>query len=312
MKELVPSAKHPLELVEADLTSDKGWSEAVKDCAYVIHTATPINHDCKPEERETMMYKPAVEGTERVLRHCSEAGTIKRMVLTSSIASVSNIKDAPEDYEYSEKDWTDMDYVDKFGYAYSKTAAEKCAWDFVKNAKSSGRHSFELVCINPAFVFGKIAGSHGVTVDIVKKMVDGSIPMNLKTGFPCVDVEDVAEAHVRGVDVPEASGKRFILCAESLWMEDITAALREEFGPMGYSKIPYWNMPYLMAWCLSWFNAALALPVSRWGRLTTYARKESEDILGIKYKSGRQTCIETVHSLIQEGHVPKTEKYKSR
>ena len=45
-----------------------------------------------------------------------------------------------------------------------------------------------------------------------------------------VDVRDVAQAHLKCIEVNEAQGKRFILCHETLWMREIAAILREHFG----------------------------------------------------------------------------------
>ena len=42
LRKLVSNPKHELELCEADLTNEKGWAEAVKDCDYVMHTASPF------------------------------------------------------------------------------------------------------------------------------------------------------------------------------------------------------------------------------------------------------------------------------
>ena len=60
---------------------------AVSDCTYVIHVASPFP-DSQPGEPSSVVI-PAVEGTKRVLDACKRAGTVKRVVLTSSIAAIS-------------------------------------------------------------------------------------------------------------------------------------------------------------------------------------------------------------------------------
>ena len=42
LKRLAVESKHELELVEADLLDENSWLNAVKDCTYVIHTASPV------------------------------------------------------------------------------------------------------------------------------------------------------------------------------------------------------------------------------------------------------------------------------
>jgi len=62
---------------------------AVSDCTYVIHVASPFP-DSQPGEPSSVVV-PAVEGTKRVLDACKRAGTVKRVVLTSSIAAISGM-----------------------------------------------------------------------------------------------------------------------------------------------------------------------------------------------------------------------------
>lgn len=42
LRNLVTEPKYPLELVEANLLDEVCWLEAVKDCAFVLHTASPF------------------------------------------------------------------------------------------------------------------------------------------------------------------------------------------------------------------------------------------------------------------------------
>jgi len=74
-----------LELVEANLASDDGWADAVNDCRYIQHIASPLPHDA-PKEREALVPE-ARAGAQRVLEHGFSAGA-ERIVLTSSIAAM--------------------------------------------------------------------------------------------------------------------------------------------------------------------------------------------------------------------------------
>ena len=59
---------------------------AVKDCEYVIHVASPFPYT-EPANPSDVI-EPAKEGTLSVLRACAEAGTVKRVVVTSSTAAI--------------------------------------------------------------------------------------------------------------------------------------------------------------------------------------------------------------------------------
>lgn len=85
---------------------------------------------------------PAVIGTTGILRSIKKsAPTVKRVVITSSFASIVNPgKGTNPGYEYSEKDWNPITQEEALenpaaGYRASKTFAEKAAWDFVEKEK---------------------------------------------------------------------------------------------------------------------------------------------------------------------------------
>ena len=83
---MVPSSDQ-IELVEAELTAPNGWSDAILDCDYVIHCASPFY--VPPPKNELLMIKPAVDGTLHVLRAVAKYGKIKRVVMTSSVAAIA-------------------------------------------------------------------------------------------------------------------------------------------------------------------------------------------------------------------------------
>lgn len=148
LRKLATNTKHELELVEADLTDENSWLNAVKECTYVIHTASPFPAERPKNENE--LITPAVNGTLFVFRACVQEGAkVKRVVLTSSVASV-----APEVFEegrkYTAEDWPEPTGLSP--YPKSKVLAEKAAWDFCKQRENEGKECFELAVINPGFV----------------------------------------------------------------------------------------------------------------------------------------------------------------
>ena len=148
---LCPDAMYPLELVEADLTKAEDWIDAVKDCTFVMHVATSVP-EYEPSDPQDVI-RPAVEGTLNVLRACKEAGCVKKLVLTSSIAAVVGNDASKAGTPYNENDWSDVEAC-TMAYYRSKTLAEKAAWNFV--AELPQEDKFEIVAINPSFVMGPV------------------------------------------------------------------------------------------------------------------------------------------------------------
>jgi dihydroflavonol-4-reductase len=151
LRALDVSQRSLLELVEADLTNEACWSSVVRECTFVLHTASPVPF--KMPNNEKKLIEPAVNGTLYVLRACVQDGCrVKRVVVTSSISAVNG-----DIYErgrtYTEQDWPDLASIKRMHpYAKSKMLAEKAAWAFVNERKSNGLPCFELATINPGFV----------------------------------------------------------------------------------------------------------------------------------------------------------------
>ncbi|EYU34232.1 hypothetical protein MIMGU_mgv1a0266902mg, partial [Erythranthe guttata] len=81
-------AKERLELFEANLLEQGSFDAVVDGCDGVFHTASPVIVD-NINDPQTELIEPAVKGTMNVLSSCvKKKGSIKRVVLTSSIAAV--------------------------------------------------------------------------------------------------------------------------------------------------------------------------------------------------------------------------------
>jgi dihydroflavonol-4-reductase len=237
--------KQEIECFSCDLigSSIDEWSGAIKGSDFVIHCASPFSTE-KVKDEEISFIKPAREGTVKVLSAAAQAGGVKRVVLTSSVASVAyghTIKQG-EKKIYNESDWTIPANVD--GYIKSKVVAERAAWDLLEN-----ENKFELVTICPSYVQGALLSSKSAaSQDLIKKILDKEYPMLPEAVLNMVDVQDVAVAHVRALRVPQAAGQRYILNAtgpeEMVKMTEIAQFLASEYNPRGFSvptrKAPYW------------------------------------------------------------------------
>jgi len=236
----LPNASTNLTLFAADLVKEGSFDEAVTGCQCVFHTASPILN-LSPAEAATVdgqkeFVDPAVGGTRNVFGSISRVGkgTVKKVVLTSSMASVGfNGGRLPSDYVYTEEDWSIVEVMQerKLWYPLSKTLAEREAWSIHSRANSpeaDPEGKFSLAVINPTFVFGPLLQPEiNASSNLLLNYVNGSkteIP-NSTTGI--VDVRDVALAHVLAFEgLPEAQG-RYILMQGSYPMELVCELLRK-------------------------------------------------------------------------------------
>ena len=228
-----------LSFVELDLMSDIGWSEAMKDCQFVIHMASPFFLKEPADENELL--EPAVKGTLRVIEAAKKAG-IKRLVLTSSTFAIIAGK---ETGKYGPEDWSDTN-ADIGAYAKSKTLAERAAWVAIKDSE------IELTVINPGAVFGpSLQADDGQNMKMMKDMIAGKVPMYPDMAMGMIDVRDVAKLHVAALNVSDAAGKRFIACSEEpIEMATLCGVLKSA----GYKRVPSIKAPTFLLKFISLFD----------------------------------------------------------
>lgn len=224
----LPGAAERLELVAADLLEPDSFGPAVKGCEIVLHTASPYVLTVKDPQKD--LVDPAVQGTEAVLEACRAAGGVKRVVVTSSMAAITDEPD--ETKVLTEEDWNEKSGLERNPYYYSKTLAERAAWRFVEE-KSPG---FDLVVINPFLVIGpSLTPSMNTSNRVFLDLLKGKVPGIVSVAWGLVDVRDVALAHRFAFEREEACG-RYVCANETRSMREVAQLLRE----LGYGdyKIP--------------------------------------------------------------------------
>ena len=97
----MPGAPERLELVAADLLTPGAFDPHMSGCATVMHTASPYKLDVKDPQKD--LVEPALLGTQNVLEAVARSSTVKRVVLTSSMAAITDEPD--ENHVLTEADW---------------------------------------------------------------------------------------------------------------------------------------------------------------------------------------------------------------
>ncbi|GAB4016149.1 SDR family oxidoreductase [Spirosoma koreense] len=288
-----------LTFIEADLTSDANWPEAVAHCDYVLHVASPIGLSIPKDENE--MIRPAVEGTLRVLRAAREAG-VKRVVMTSNFGAVG-YSHTDTTKVITEESWTDPNEPGLSAYNKSKVLAERAAWDFM--AAEGG--NLELSVVNPVGIFGPSLGpdlSSGF--ELLKRVLEGSMKRIPNMTLGIVDVRDVADLHIRAMTSPSANGQRFLAIAGDIMsLPQIARFLNDRLG----DKLRHIATQRLPDWIVR--VAALFSPTARnvvplLGRYRTASNEKARTLLGWKPRSNEEALLATANSLIQFGFL-KTE-----
>ena len=227
-----------IQLFQADLLQSGSFDEAMKGCDAVIHCASPFLIG-KIKNAQRQLIDPALKGTRNVLQSATKESSVTQVIVTSSMAAMyGDTADIPDyiDGEVSEKSWNTTSTPTHKAYSYSKTVAEKEAW------KLSNGASWKLKIINPGLVLGPSLSQRkdSASVEIMSSMINGKYKMGVPDiSVGLVDVRDVAEAHVRALEIEERG--RFLTAGtvgEFITIADIIRELRPGKYPLPKSVLP--------------------------------------------------------------------------
>jgi nucleoside-diphosphate-sugar epimerase len=98
-----------------DMTKAGAYDEAFAGCDAIVHTAAVVEI---LDNRNAMnaIVRPAVTGTKNVLASARKAGSVKRVVVTSSVAAIQLPYGKPDDHVYTEEDWNDWSTIETDPY----------------------------------------------------------------------------------------------------------------------------------------------------------------------------------------------------
>lgn len=184
----------------------------------VYHVASVFG----PTEDPVATARENVDGTLAVVQVLAQKGNC-RLVLTSSMAAVRGTGQEPlNGNHYTYEDWNTLSQLspDNWGscYQWSKAESERQATDLAAEL------GVPMASICPSFVFGPptrssvLEDSQSFAVALVRQWLEGGSEVQSRL---CVDVRDVAAAHVKA---GTAEG-RFLVTAEARISSERTAGL---------------------------------------------------------------------------------------
>ncbi|XP_031273699.1 cinnamoyl-CoA reductase 1-like [Pistacia vera] len=265
-------AKERLQLFKANLLEEGSFDSAVDGCVGVFHTASPVLMTANDPQAE--LIDPAMKGTLNVLRSCVKVQSVKRVVVTSSLASVIyNGKPLNPNVVVDETWFSDPAFCKESNnwYPLSKTLAEEAALRFAKE------NGIDLVTLLPGVVIGPILQSTlNFSVEVIFNIINGS--QIFPSPYRLVDVRDVAFAHIQALEVPTANG-RYLLVGRVTHLAEILKILHENY--------PSFNL-------LEKFKAVKDGP-------SFQVSKERAKSLGINFRPVEVSLQDTVESLKEKG-----------
>ncbi|XP_021742550.1 tetraketide alpha-pyrone reductase 1-like [Chenopodium quinoa] len=271
-------AKERLHLFKANLMEEGSFDSAISGCHGVFHTASPVPFAVNDPQAD--LIDPAIKGTINVLTSCKKFSSIKRVVLTSSMAAVlfTGKPQAPE-VVVDESWFSDPELCKEpimsisMWYRISKTLAEDAAWKFCKE------NGIEMISMNPGMVIGPmLQPTLNGSMALFFSCVNGAKTFP-NAAFGLVHVKDVATAHILAFEVPSASG-RYVLVETVAHFSEVVRILQELYPSLPLPDKCADDKPFAPTYQVS---------------------KEKVKSLGISYTPFEVTLKETVQNLMDKG-----------
>lgn len=294
----LPGAAERLELRRADLGRPRGIRAAVRGCEVVHHTASLHGFELAAPDAD--LAELAVRRTVEVLAACKRTPSVRRVVLASSMAAIT---DGPEDLVLTEASWNRRSSPTHHPYYYSKTEAERAAWRFVADEQPG----FDLIAINPFLVVGpSLSPTLDPSNQIFVDLLSGAFPGILSLAWGFVDVRDVARAHVLAMDTAGAAG-RYLCAHETHTMREVVETLRA-LGCAGHAlprrrlDSPLGDLLVRVGSYLQGRSAGRYLR-SLIGRAPRFDNTRIRRELGLEFRPFADTLRDIVEDLARRGHV---------
>ncbi|KAH6797498.1 Rossmann-fold superfamily protein [Perilla frutescens var. hirtella] len=232
-----------LSLFRADLLEDGSFDEAVRGCDGVFHVSASMEFGVPASQNldncyvKTHITDPAVKGTLNVLKACLKTSTVRRIVFTSSISTLT-AKDSSNRWVplVDESCQTSVDRVLKtkasgWVYALSKLLTEEAAFRF------AGENDIDLISVITTTVGGPfLTPTVPSSIQVLLSPVTGDPNMlpilasvNSRMGsIALVHIEDICNAHVFLMEHVNAEG-RYLCCIQSCVVSELIELLKKEY-----------------------------------------------------------------------------------
>jgi len=240
--ELNDQGSGSVELYSCDLAkaNDGSYDEAFAGCSAVFHVAANIGTD-KSYGKNTPqdVYQGLLDATGGVLESCRKAGTVKRLIYTSSTAAVFGPREKGhyntwryENHVFTEDDWAGGPYetLEERHIITDDNGEEQHTWNIETQAYDKGKldtekmayeygaqHGIDVITVCPCHVLGPLKGKvhHVLWQRRLGLMLGGT------TDFPpegfswnIIDTRDIAETQRLAAtsDVAQ-NGSRYLMVA---------------------------------------------------------------------------------------------------
>jgi nucleoside-diphosphate-sugar epimerase len=282
-----------LQCFEADLLEAGSLDAALEGCDALIHTATAVILAAPDPQKQII--DVAVKGTQNVLDSVARTPSVKRIVMTSSIAAVMSYDQ--QDKTYTEEDWCTSDDIWLDPYGMGKTQSERLLWRFVDEHADR----VQAVAINPSVVIGPPLAKHHIrsSLSFIRDLVGWTYPACAPMRLHLVDVGDVSKGHVRALTSDKAVGQRIIFSDRQKSILEISKVLSRQY------ETPMRELPRLILYIAAYLDKRFSLRLARASANLHYefGSNRPMELLGINLRNTEESILEAAETMVEKGWV---------
>ncbi|RDX76637.1 hypothetical protein CR513_43352 [Mucuna pruriens] len=286
-----------LRFFQADLHEEGSFDEAVKGCVGVFHVAASMELNVSDEKQnneslvKANIIDPAIKGTINLLKSCLKSNSVKRVVYTCSISTITakdnngKWKPIADESCQIQPDSIWNTQASGWVYALSKLLTEEAAFQFAKE------NGIDLVSVITSTVAGPFFTANVPTsVKVLLSPLTGETEyfkilsaVNARMGsIALVHIEDICIAHIFLMEHDKAEG-RYICSSQSCTLSNMATLLSKVYS---CSNI-----------CMNTEKNYNDIP-------SEISSKKLED-LGFSYKHGLEDIIyQTIMCCLDYGYLP--------
>lgn len=289
-----------LEIKKYDLMDPASVQDALEASSYVIHMASEYQLDARNVQKE--LIDVAILGTQNILNACYKIKTLQKLIVTSSVAAVS---DSPQKQFLDESDWNTLSTKKRNPYYFAKTKAEEALWRW----KEDKNPFFRIATINPSLTIGpSLIQNLNTSNKVILDILNGGFPGIVNLAWNIVDVRDVAKVHILSMLYPETEG-RFLCTHKTLKLSELVQLL-QDFGYINY-RLPKKSMEHVL------FDKLLTLISyldkrgrgsylrTNIGHVPAFNNQKIRSTFGMEFVQTETTIKDTVNDLINWRHLEK-------
>ncbi|KAG6056195.1 hypothetical protein E4U32_005848 [Claviceps aff. humidiphila group G2b] len=239
--------------VVPDITQPSAYFEAIRGAKFVVHVASPISCPNLATEGDyhEHIIRPAMRGTTNLLEAAHCARSVKRVVITGSLMSIVSKKKRLTSGVLIDENTLDVDLNGSINQSNAYIRSKALAFAATRIFMTEKKPQFTVANILPVLILGRDDKFTDVTTNRFKganSLLLGplvGIHNNISAMMGnSVHLDDVAELHVRALNVPLATEtETFIAAAGPMNWSDCFDIVKRRF-PKEYAQgvFPFYDI----------------------------------------------------------------------